>query len=99
MKNVAQETMSSRKLGGGRILGGGRSLSANIATFPQRNSSFLSPTASSVSVSSSRSTSQDPQDLSSRVSLEQSDDKNVAAIAAATTLVCPICNEETVSSV
>lgn len=77
-------------------------MSANVSTFPQRNISFLSPTASSVSVNSSRSTSQqslDPQDLSSRVSLEQSDDRNGAAIAAATSLVCPICNEETVSSV
>lgn len=94
--------MSTRKLGGGRVLGGGRSLSANVATLTQRNTSFLSPTASSVSVNSSRSTSQqslDPQDLSSRVSLEQSDDNNAAAIAAATSLVCPICNEETVSSV
>lgn len=94
--------MTTRKLGGGRVLGGGRSSSANIATFPQRNISFLPPAASSVSVSSSRSTSQqflDPQDLSSRVSLEQSDDKYAAAVAAATALVCPICNEETVSSV
>lgn len=77
-------------------------MSANVATFPQRNTSFLPPAASSVSVNSSRSTSQQslaPQDLSSRVSLEQSDDKNAAAIAAATNLVCPICNEETVSSV
>lgn len=94
--------MSTRKLGGGRVLGGGRSLSANVAILTQRNTSFLSPAASSVSVNSSRSTSQqslDPQDLSSRVSLEQSDDNNAAAIAAATSLVCPICNEETVSSV
>lgn len=77
-------------------------MSANVATLTQRNTSFLSPTASSVSVNSSRSTSQqslDPQDLSSRVSLEQSDDNNAATIAAATSLVCPICNEETVSSV
>lgn len=97
-----QETMSTRKLGGGRVLGGRRSLSANVATLTQRNTSFLSPTGSSVSVNSSRSTSQqslDPQDLSSRVSLEQSDDNNAAAVAAATSLVCPICNEETVSSV
>lgn len=94
--------MSTRKLGGGRVLGGGQSLSATVATFPQRNMSFLSPTASSLSVNSSRSTSQqslDPEDLSSRVSLEQSDDRNAAAVAAATSLVCPICNEETVSSV
>lgn len=94
--------MSARKLGGGRVLGGGQSLSTNVATFPQRNISFLSPTASSVSVNSSRSTSQqslDPENLSSRVSLEQSDDRNAAAVAAATSLVCPICNEETVSSV
>lgn len=92
--------MSTRKLGGGRVLGGGRSLSASVATLTQRNTSFLPPTAGSVSVNSSRSTSQqslDPQDLSSRVSLEQSDDDNAAAIAAATSLVCPICNEETVS--
>lgn len=92
--------MSTRNLGGGRVLGGGRSLSASVANLPQRSTSYLLPTASSVSVNSSRSTSQqslDPQDLSSRVSLEQSDDNNAAAIAAATNLVCPICNEETVS--
>ncbi|KAL9129429.1 MAG: hypothetical protein Q9217_002103 [Psora testacea] len=86
--------MSARKLGGGRILGSGQSLSP---AYPPRNSSLLSPSTSSVSVNSS-STSQpstDAQDLSSRVSLEQGDDNSAAAAAAASSrLVCPICNEE-----
>lgn len=93
--------MSSRKLGGGRVLGSGRSLSPNVAAFPPRNSSLLSPSGSSVSVNSSTSTSQqstDAQDLSSRISLEQSDENNAAVAAASSRLVCPICNEEMVRS-
>jgi len=90
--------MAARKLGGGRILGSGRSLSP---AQPPRNSSLLSPSTSSVSVSSSISTSQpstDAQDLSSRISLDQSDDSNnvAATAAAASRLVCPICNEDMV---
>lgn len=77
------------------MLGSGRSLSP---AYPPRNSTLLSPTASSVSVSSSSQPSTDAQDLSSRISLDQSDGDNAAAAAlvASTRLACPICNEEMV---
>lgn len=94
--------MTSRKLGGGRILGSGRSLSPAAAVFPPRNTSILSPSVSSISVDSSASTSQqsvDFQDLSSRISLEQTDENNAAVAAASSRLVCPICNEEMVRSI
>lgn len=89
-------TMSGRKLGGGRVLGSGRSVSP---VYPLRNSSLLSPSASTVSVSSSASTqpSTDPQDISSRISLDQSDGGNPAAAAANSRLACPICSEEMVT--
>ena len=78
------------------MLGSGGSLSP---AHPPRNSSLLSPTPSSLSVSSSSQPSTDAQDLSSRVSLEQSDGDNnaAAALAASTRLACPICNEEMVA--
>ena len=91
--------MSGRKLGGGRIIGSGRSLSPG---FPPRNASLLSPSTSSVSVNSSQTSqaSTEPQDLSSRVSLEQNDDNAAdAAAAASSRLVCPICNEDMVGLV
>lgn len=90
--------MSARKLGGGRVLGSGRSLSP---AYPPRNSSLLSPTPSSVSVSSSSQPSTDAQDLSSRVSLDQvdGDGGSAAALAASTRLACPICNEEMVAKI
>ena len=90
-----QGDMSARKLGGGRVLGSGRSLSP---AYPPRNSSLLSPSASSVSVSSSSQPSTDAQDLSSRISLDQSDGDSsaAAAMAASARLACPICNEEMV---
>ena len=93
--------MSTRKLGGGRVLGSGRNL-ASAPAYPARNSSLLSPSASTLSVSSSASTSQpstDAQDISSRISLDQSENENAAAAAAAasTRLACPICNEEMVT--
>ena len=89
--------MSARKLGGGRVLGSGRSLSP---AYPPRNSSLLSPSASTVSVNSSSSTppSTDPHDISSRISLDQSDGATAAATDAANSrLVCPICNEDMVT--
>lgn len=93
--------MGSRKLGGGRILGNGQSISPAAAVFPPRNTSLLSPSASSVSVNSSASTSQQSIDLSdftSRISLEQNDENSAAVAAAYSRLVCPICNEEMVRS-
>ena len=83
------------------MLGSGSSLSPNVPALPPRNSSLLSPSASSVSVNSSTSTSQqstDTQDLSSRISLDQNDEHNAAVAAASTRLICPICNEEMVRS-
>lgn len=82
------------------MLGSGRSLSPAAATPPpQRNSSLLSPTTSSVSLNSASSVSPqstDTQDISSRVSLDQNDGSGAAAAAASSRLVCPICNEEMV---
>ncbi|MCJ1282206.1 carboxypeptidase Y-deficient [Xylographa opegraphella] len=90
--------MSGRKIGGGRVLGSGRSLSPAVTLQPNRNSSLLSPSTSSVSLNSSASTSHtstEPQDLSSRISLDQHDGAGAALGAASTSrLVCPICNEE-----
>ena len=88
--------MSARKIGGGRILGSGRSLSPAL---PPRSLSLLSPSASTVSVSSSSSTqpSTDAQDISSRISLDQSDGSTTTAAAASSRLVCPICSEEMVT--
>ncbi|KAI9695339.1 MAG: carboxypeptidase Y-deficient [Bogoriella megaspora] len=96
---------SRRSLGGGRILGNGRSLSPAVAAAPQHkrnitNTSIVSPSESSVSLSSQVSTSQnstEPQDLSSRVSLEQNEGQAAAVAAASSKLVCPICNEEMVT--
>ncbi|KAI9871301.1 MAG: carboxypeptidase Y-deficient [Pleopsidium flavum] len=91
--------MASRKLGGGRVLGSGRSLSPAVA--PKRNSSLLSPSESSVSLNSQVSTSQvssENQDISSRISLENGESATAAEVAAASSrLVCPICNEEMVT--
>lgn len=80
------------------MLGSGRKL-APAPTYPARNSSLLSPSGSSLSISSSASTSQpstDAQDLSSRISLEQSEADNATAAVASSRLACPICNEEMV---
>ena len=93
--------MSGRKLGGGRILGNGRSLSPATTPLQQRNTSLLSPTPSSVSLNSSTSTSQtspESQDISARISLDQNGISSGAAAAAASSrMVCPICNEEMVT--
>ena len=83
------------------MLGSGRNL-APAPTYPARNSSLLSPSGSTLSVSSSASTSQpstDAQDLGSRISLEQSEADNAAAVAASSRLACPICNEEMVGDI
>ena len=92
--------MAARKLGGGRVLGSGRNLSPAAAALAPPSASLQSPSASSVSVGSSVSAATDPQDISARISFEQSDENNgrPAAAAARSTLVCPICNEEMVIS-
>lgn len=90
--------MSRRTLGGGRVLGSGKSLSA---AGPQTKPRVLSPSASSVSLNSQASASQfssETQDITSRISLENGDTSISAAPAASgANLVCPICNEEMVS--
>ncbi|KNG46788.1 vacuolar segregation protein pep7 [Stemphylium lycopersici] len=92
---------SRRSLGGGRVLGSGRNLSPAAAS-PQpsavhrRNASLLSPSESSVSLSSQTSnspasTAETREDISSRVLAGPSEN---AAASASSRLVCPICNEE-----
>ncbi|KAH4806040.1 hypothetical protein HBH61_151520 [Parastagonospora nodorum] len=94
---------SRRSLGGGRVLGGGRNLSPAVAPTPpaqhRRNASFLSPSESSVSLSSQTSnspasTAEPKEDISSQVLLAPSEN---AAASASSRLVCPICNEEMVT--
>ena len=93
---------SRRSLGGGRVLGSGKNLSPAISPQPpaqhRRNASFLSPSESSVSLSSQTSnspasTAEPKEDISSKVLLGPSDN---AAASASSRLVCPICNEEMV---
>ncbi|KAI2641301.1 FYVE zinc finger protein [Xylaria nigripes] len=92
--------MSGRKIGGGRVLGSGKSLAPPVspAVRRQRASSPSAPSDSSLSVASpslSLSTSSplpdSSQDLTSNVSLAGPSDVARHAISA---LVCPICNEE-----
>ncbi|KAI4092163.1 MAG: hypothetical protein LQ344_003646 [Seirophora lacunosa] len=89
--------MAARKLGGGRILGNGNNLSPASAALPPRTTGLQSPSASSISVNSSVSTSTDPQDLHSRVSFDQTDENGPSNALAATALFCPICNEQMVT--
>ena len=93
-------TMSARKLGGGRILGSGKNLSPAAAALPTQRPSVQSPSASSLSVNSSVSTSTDLQDINSRVSFDQIDanggSSGASGAGGATALFCPICNEEMV---
>ncbi|KAJ5594025.1 uncharacterized protein N7459_000233 [Penicillium hispanicum] len=88
--------MSRRTLGGGRVLGTSSALSS--APSPQPKPRVLSPTASSVSLSSQTSASQfssEAQDLTSRISLDNGDTSISAAPAApGAQLSCPICSEE-----
>jgi rabenosyn-5 len=84
------------------MLGGGRHLSPQAAQVPQaaspapahaRNASLLSPSESSVSLSSH--TSQSHDDINTNVLLGPGD-TTAAAAAASSRLVCPICSEEMV---
>jgi len=95
--------MSGRKLGGGRILGSGKSLAPPAPLAHLRTSSLVSPAESLVS-GDSRDSTMSPlatsplpdinQDLSSVVSLQNGGSSAVAT--AGTKLLCPICNEEMV---
>ncbi|KAK7887370.1 carboxypeptidase Y-deficient [Exophiala xenobiotica] len=98
--------MSKRTIGGGRVLGSGRTLGPPIP--PPKSTSpipphVLSPSASTLSLNTSESgastpPSSDPQDIAARVSLDHGGpDLAAAAAAAGDRLVCPICNEEMVT--
>ena len=92
--------MSRRTLGGGRVLGSGKSLSPAVPPAQKPNAQLLSPSASTLSLTSGISTppSSESQDLASRVSLENGDSSLAAAAAAAgAKMVCPICNDEMVT--
>lgn len=92
--------MSKRTLGGGRVLGSGRSLSPAAPPPQKATAHLLSPSASTLSLTSGVSTppSSESQDLASRVSLEHGDSSLAAAAAAAgAKMVCPICNDEMVT--
>lgn len=89
---------SRRSLRGGRVLGSGRNLSPAVSPRPPRqhchNASFLSPSESSVLLSSQTSispasTAETKEDVGSRVLAGPSEN---AAASASSRLVCPICN-------
>lgn len=94
---------SRRSLGGGRVLGSGRNLSPAVSPQPpalhRRNPSLLSPSESSLSLSSQTSnspasTAETREDIGSKVLLGPGEN---AAANASSRLVCPICNEEMVT--
>ena len=101
---------SGRSLGGGRILGSGRSLSPAVlpSQAHKRNSTVLSPAPSESSLGSASpanesTTTLDAQDLGSRVSLGKEEHvggggQAAVSAAAGSRLVCPICNEEMVGA-
>ncbi|KAF2639511.1 hypothetical protein P280DRAFT_470159 [Massarina eburnea CBS 473.64] len=98
---------SGRSLGGGRVLGSGRNLSPALSPQPpgqhrrnaSRNASLLSPSESSLSLSSQTSnspasTTEPREDIGSKVLLGAQEN---APASASNRLVCPICNEEMVT--
>ena len=94
--------MSRRTLGGGRVLGSGRSFTPDVppAQKPHAQNLYLSPSASTLSLGSGVSTppSTESQDLTSRISVDHGDLPITSAAAAADgKMVCPICNEEMVT--
>ncbi|KAL4878610.1 hypothetical protein BJY04DRAFT_195154 [Aspergillus karnatakaensis] len=94
--------MSRRTLGGGRVLGSANNRTP-LATLssPQPKPNILSPSASTLSLSSQASASQissETQDLTSRISLDNGGASIPAAPAASgAQLSCPICSEEMVT--
>ncbi|KAI7268540.1 hypothetical protein KC345_g7655 [Hortaea werneckii] len=91
-----------RSLGGGRVLGSGKNLAPPVPARPgkqpvQQSSGLLSPSESSVSLSSQTSStpaiSAESEDITSRVALDEHGSAQAAAAASSRT-VCPICNEE-----
>ncbi|KAF2213258.1 hypothetical protein CERZMDRAFT_40188 [Cercospora zeae-maydis SCOH1-5] len=97
-----------RSLGGGRVLGSGKNLAPatpSSSPAPPKNGqlaqrpALLSPSNSSISLSSRASSTPittDTEDLTSRVALD-TDGVAQAAAAATNRMVCPICNEEMVT--
>ena len=107
-----QRDMSKRTLGGGRVLGSGRSLgpppssAANTTTSPSLKppvpDRVLSPSNSSISLDdtgSGHSTppSSESQDIASRISLDHGPPTLPLVPPAGDRLACPICNEEMVT--
>ncbi|KAK0808720.1 carboxypeptidase Y-deficient [Friedmanniomyces endolithicus] len=91
-----------RSLGGGRVLGTGKSLAppAPPTKQPVNNIGLLSPSESSVSLNSQVSStplspSLQHEDLTAQVALDGHASAQAAA-AASSRMVCPICNEEMV---
>ncbi|TKA45822.1 hypothetical protein B0A54_03507 [Friedmanniomyces endolithicus] len=92
-----------RSLGGGRVLGTGKSLAppAPPNKQPVNNIGLLSPSESSVSLNSQVSSaplspSLQHEDLTAQVALDGHASAQAAA-AASSRMVCPICNEEMVT--
>ena len=81
------------------MLGNGKSLAPPVASKPQaRPTGLLSPSESSVSLSSHASStpiSTENEDIVSQVALDQHGSAQ-AAVVASSRMVCPICNEEMV---
>ena len=91
-----------RSLGGGRVLGSGKNLAPPVPVKPQlRSSGALSPSSSSISLSSQTSStpiSTENEDITARVALDEHGTAQAAA-AASSRMVCPICNDEMVCKV
>lgn len=97
--------MSKRSLGGGRVLGAGRSLGPAVTVTkpptPLPNH-VLSPSNSSISLDESGSghstpPSSESQDIASRISLDHGPPSLPLVPPAGDRLACPICNEEMVT--
>ena len=91
-----------RSLGGGRVLGSGKNLAPPVPNKPLlRPSGALSPSNSSISLSSQTSStpkSTENEDITARVALDEHGTAQAAA-AASSRMVCPICNDEMVCKV
>lgn len=97
--------MSRRTIGGGRVLGNGKSISPAVPIQQSPSplpSQVLSPAPSTLSLDSATGSSTPPssesQDIISRISIDNgAPDLSAAEAVAGDRLVCPICNEEMVT--
>jgi len=84
------------------VLGSGKNLAPPVPVKPQlRPSGALSPSSSSISLSSQTSStpiSIENEDITARVALDEHGTAQAAA-AASSRMVCPICNDEMVCEV